>query len=215
MVSFIQGFLLSLSLCADIGIVNLAIIRAGIARGFWPAFAIGFGSCFGDLIYLVLVLLGFAFVLQFAFVQTSLWIGGTVTLLWLAWKMAREAWRPRSNAVSDETHMSSSMSENLKVKDVYLGVGLAVLSPSAVLWYAVVAVPIVAGLQVSTSSVFGASTMLFIAGFFSAGFIWSSCLAWMSSRSGKRAGTLFLRWMSIISAILFLCFAIHVFHSGL
>ncbi len=215
MVSFIQGFLLSLSLCADIGIVNLAIIRAGIARGFWPAFAIGFGSCFGDVIYIVLVLLGFAFVLQFTIVQTALWIGGTLTLLWLAWKMAREAWRPRSKAVGDETQMRSSMSANLKMKDVFLGVGLAVLSPSAVLWYAAVAVPIVAGLQLSTSSIFGSSTMLFIAGFFSAGLIWSSCLAWMSSRSGQRVGALFLRWMSIISALLFLCFAIHVFRSGL
>jgi L-lysine exporter family protein LysE/ArgO len=205
--SFAQGFLLSLSLCADIGIVNLAIIRAGMERGFRPAFAIGFGSCFGDLTYMLLVLLGFAFVLQFAFVQSILWIGGTLTLLWLAWRMAREAWRTRSKTVNEEPNVRSTIPNNWTLKDVIIGIGLAVLSPSAVLWYVAVAVPIVAGLQISTS--------LFVAGFFSAGLIWSISLAWMSSRSSRQVGLLFLRWMSIVSAFLFLYFAVNVFRSGL
>jgi L-lysine exporter family protein LysE/ArgO len=38
---FISGFLLSLSLCLDLGIVNVAIIKTGIEKGFLPSLHIG------------------------------------------------------------------------------------------------------------------------------------------------------------------------------
>jgi L-lysine exporter family protein LysE/ArgO len=52
------GFLLCLSLCMDLGIVNVAILRAGVNRGFLPSFMIGVGSSFGDLTYAVLSVMG-------------------------------------------------------------------------------------------------------------------------------------------------------------
>jgi L-lysine exporter family protein LysE/ArgO len=42
----------------DIGIVNVAIIKTGIERGFSQSLHIGLRSSFGDLIYATLSLLG-------------------------------------------------------------------------------------------------------------------------------------------------------------
>ena len=55
---FITGFLLSLSLCLDLGIVNVAAFSTAATRGARPAFVLGVGSCFGDLAYAVIAMLG-------------------------------------------------------------------------------------------------------------------------------------------------------------
>ena len=46
-----DGFFLSLSLCLDIGLVNVAMISLTLSHGFKPGFWLGLGSCVGDLIY--------------------------------------------------------------------------------------------------------------------------------------------------------------------
>jgi L-lysine exporter family protein LysE/ArgO len=67
MTMFITGFLLCISLCLDLGIVNVAILRAGVERGFLSSFMIGVGSSFGDLTYAILSVMGVSYVLnQFA-----------------------------------------------------------------------------------------------------------------------------------------------------
>jgi L-lysine exporter family protein LysE/ArgO len=42
--AFIKGFLFSLALCLDMGVVNIAIMKTGMDRGFAASFRIGFGS---------------------------------------------------------------------------------------------------------------------------------------------------------------------------
>lgn len=97
-----DGFFLSLSLCLDIGLVNVAMISLTLSHGFKPGFWLGLGSCIGDLIYAALALAGMAALLQFESVRWVVWIGGAAILLFLTWKMAREAMfrrrRPRSPA---------------------------------------------------------------------------------------------------------------------
>ena len=55
---FISGFVLSLSACLDLGLVNVATIRRGIEAGSAAAFAVSLGSCFGDLLYAALSMPG-------------------------------------------------------------------------------------------------------------------------------------------------------------
>ncbi|MGO4370405.1 LysE family translocator [Paenibacillus sp. MCAF20] len=92
---FVQGFLFSLSLCCDLGIVNVAIIKTGMERGFKPSFMIGFGSCFGDLFYLSLALLGVSVIFEIAVIKWLFWIIGSGVLFYFTYKMFRETWRPR------------------------------------------------------------------------------------------------------------------------
>jgi len=82
MMQFSSGFLLSLSLCLDIGIANIAMITLAMQRGYFYGFWLGIGTCIGDLIYALLALTGMAVLLQFETVRWTLWIGGGAVLVW-------------------------------------------------------------------------------------------------------------------------------------
>lgn len=68
-VEFSNGFLLSLSLCLDIGLANIAMITLSMQRGFSKGLWLGLGTCVGDLAYAVLAMLGMAVLLQYEAVQ--------------------------------------------------------------------------------------------------------------------------------------------------
>ena len=95
-----DGFFLSLSLCLDIGLVNVAMLSLTLSHGFRPGFWLGIGSCVGDLVYAALALGGMAVLLQFEPVRWIVWIGGGAVLLFLTWKMAR-ALTPAKTAGED------------------------------------------------------------------------------------------------------------------
>ncbi|WP_283094371.1 LysE family translocator [Paenibacillus sp. ATY16] len=208
--AFIQGFLFSLSLCLDLGMVNVAIIKTGVERGFKPSFMIGFGSCFGDLTYLALALIGFSFILEITVVRWILWIAGTAVLLLLAYKMAKESLHPR---MIDWKARESEAGQQPKrrLADFLFGLGAALSSPTVMLWFVASAGPIVA--EVHGDSRYAIA--VFIAGFFTAGLLWSLGMAYLSGRAGKALGAKFVRIISIFSALLFVYFAIRVFWSGL
>jgi len=63
MIEFSNGFLLSLSLCLDIGIANIAMITLAMQRGYFHGFWLGMGTCVGDLAYALLALAGMAVLL--------------------------------------------------------------------------------------------------------------------------------------------------------
>ncbi|EGD03515.1 lysine exporter protein LysE/YggA, partial [Burkholderia sp. TJI49] len=96
-----DGFFLSLSLCLDIGLVNVAMLSLTLSHGFRPGFWLGVGSCVGDLVYAALALAGMAVLLQFEAVRWIVWIGGGAVLLFLTCKMAREALAPAAGPGDD------------------------------------------------------------------------------------------------------------------
>ncbi|MFC5703169.1 LysE family translocator [Cohnella faecalis] len=203
--SFTQGFLFSLSLCFDLGIVNVAIMKTGIERGIKPSFLIGFGSCFGDLTYLALALLGVGVIFQIAWVEWTLWIVGSVALFYLTFKALRETWRPKEFGALGAAVVRSP------VKDWTAGLGLALSSPSVIAWFALVAGPIVSSMRIHS----GFDLTYFVLGFFAAGVLWSLAVALVSSSTGKLFRGSIVRFLSLGSAILFLYFAIRIFAGGL
>lgn len=205
-ISFIEGFLFSLSLCFDLGMVNVAIMKMGINRGFKPSFMIGLGSCFGDLIYLALVLVGFSFIFEFLIIKWVLWILGTLVLLYLTFKMFHETIKPKMLDVDEDPLATPSL-----LRQFIFGVGIALSSPTSIIWFAVVGGPIVAGMVINDKNYL----ISFIFGFFVAGLMWSLFLAITSSQTGRLLGKKIIRGISLISALLFLYFAIKVFIEGL
>ncbi|TFE24530.1 LysE family translocator [Cohnella luojiensis] len=204
--AFLEGFLFSLSLCFDLGMVNVAIMKTGMERGFKPSFMIGFGSCFGDLFYLSLALLGVSVIFEYAVVKWIMWIVGSVVLFYLTYKMLRETWRAKS-LDTDQTVVV----ERPLFRDWVAGVGLAMASPTVIAWFAFVAGPIIAGSNIKEQG----GLAYFIAGFFVAGLAWSFTVAWMSSLSGAFFKKSMVKVLSFLSALLFLYFAIKVFYGGL
>jgi L-lysine exporter family protein LysE/ArgO len=208
-----DGFFLSLSLCLDIGLVNVAMISLALSHGFKPGFWLGLGSCVGDLIYAALALAGMAALLQFQSVRWVVWICGAAILLFLTWKMAREAMFPASappvagepgaDAIADSPHLCAW-------RGFLRGVLLAVSSPSAILWFAAVGGALIA----KTGATSAATAPVFLGGFFLGGLCWTIFICGLGSRGRKRAGNGLLRACHVLSALLFAYFSYSVIVHG-
>ncbi|MGH8462985.1 MAG: LysE family translocator, partial [Pseudomonas sp.] len=125
---FSNGFLLSLSLCLDIGIANIAMITLAMQRGFLQGMWLGLGTCVGDLVYAVAALAGMTVLLQFETVRWVLWLGGSLLLVWFALKMLLAAWRGDGQVQAGTVVVESAWREFVR------GIFLAMSSPSAILW---------------------------------------------------------------------------------
>ncbi|TWC06564.1 LysE type translocator [Pseudomonas sp. SJZ101] len=153
---FSSGFLLSLSLCLDIGIANIAMITLAMQRGYFQGFALGLGTCVGDLVYAVLALAGMTVLLQYEAVRWVLWIGGSVLLLYFAAKMVHSA--IYHGAVLEQ---AGEMQGNSSGQEFLRGIFLAMSSPSAILWFAAVGGTLIArsgGARCSARSCFSVAS---------------------------------------------------------
>ncbi|MFC7442456.1 LysE family translocator [Laceyella putida] len=204
---FFAGFALSLSLCLDLGTVNIAIMRTGMQHGMWLALWIGFGSGVGDLVYALLSTAGMAALLQYKWVRLLVWLGGSTILLVLCVRMIREAFVAK-HPVSDEPPSVASPSSRSAFMQ---GVVLALSSPSSILWFAAVGGSVIAATNKDQTEM---ALFLFFAGFFLAGQLWSLFLAILTSWGGSVAGPKLVRTFSLGSALLFLYFAVKVFMDG-
>jgi L-lysine exporter family protein LysE/ArgO len=201
---FWNGFFLSLSLSLDLGIVNLAILEVSLQRGGTAGFLLGVGSCLGDLIYFAAVLLGASVLLEAAVVRWALWIFGTGALLFLAWRMAGDVIRPKTMSSSGISVLSNRDGAKL----LFTGIGMALASPTAILWFAAV------GGSVIVSSASGQNSLLRLgAGFATAGLIWVALFAY-SAATLRAFGPRIVRALSLVSALLFFYFAGLVFLNG-
>ncbi len=202
---FSSGFLLSLSLCLDIGVANIAMITLAMQRGYLQGFWLGLGTCFGDLAYAILALVGMTVLLQYTWVRWVLWVGGSLLLVYFAVKMLLSAWRHSSAVQTGEPVAAGS-----GVKEFLRGIFLAMSSPSAILWFAAVG-----GTLISRSGgggLVGAS--VFLAGFFCAGVLWCVAICAAASQGGKLLGDRLLRYSYLASAGIFTWFAVYVIGSG-
>ncbi|MBB5457729.1 L-lysine exporter family protein LysE/ArgO [Paraburkholderia sp. Clong3] len=204
-----DGFFLSLSLCLDIGLVNVAIISLTLSHGFRPGFWLGLGSCVGDLIYATLALAGMAALLQFESVRWVVWIGGAAILLFLTWKMAREAMFPATaQAVAGEGDAAAP--HQSAWRGFLRGVLLAVSSPSAILWFAAVGGALIAKAGATSPT----TALIFLGGFFLGGLCWTLFICGLGSQGRKRAGAGLLRACHVLSALLFAYFSYSVIVNG-
>lgn len=89
----LKGFALGWSVAWPPGPINAEMIRRSIARGFWPAYAVGLGACSGDFLWAVLVALGAGVVVDVPGVRLGMGILSLVLLLVLARVFLAGAWR--------------------------------------------------------------------------------------------------------------------------
>ncbi len=198
---FTSGFLLSLSLCLDIGIVNIALINTAIRFGMRPAMLLGLGSCFGDLIYAILSLVGIGLLLKFDGVRWFISIGGVVLLLLLAWDAMRSLWRDQSSILVADAP--------LPIVPRYLfgrGLLLSLASPTSILWFAAIGGSLIARSNPQSH----AGMLALFGGFFCGGFSWCLFITGLSSRGGRVLGDRFRGYCAGLSAALFIYFAVRI-----
>ena len=200
--------MLSISLCMDLGIVNVATIRVALTRGGTAAFLMGVGSCVGDLIYFTLAALGAATLAQWAPVRWSLWLFGTAVLLYLAWKMVREVIHPKQITVAGTARQSH-------YGLLLTGMGLALASPTAILWFAAVGGSVIASFGDRTTGGGRGALLPFAAGFAAAGLTWAAMIAYGAGALRGSLGKPLTRALALVSAMVFLYLAGVVFVRGL
>ena len=201
---FNNGFLLSLSLCLEIGLANMAMITLAMQRGFSQGVWLGIGTCVGDLIYAILAMAGMAVLLQFEFVRWVLWIGGSAVLCYLSAKMLICAIKVKGgSALTDDQWGKTNGALFTR------GIMLAMSSPSAILWFAAVGGAIIArqGSDIATAG-------LFLSGFFVAGIFWTFALCTIAYQGGRLLGEKLMKYTYIASALIFAYFAIYVVVTG-
>ncbi|ABC38850.1 LysE family protein [Burkholderia thailandensis E264] len=204
-----DGFFLSLSLCLDIGLVNVAMLSLTLSHGFKPGFWLGVGSCVGDLVYAALALAGMAVLLRFEAVRWVVWLGGGAMLLFLTWKMAREALFPEpARDIGDDA--PAALARKGTWRNFARGMLLAMSSPSAILWFAAVGGALIAKAGATTP----ASASVFLSGFFLGGLAWTLFLCTLASQGRKRAGAGLMRACHVVSALLFAYFSYSVIAGG-
>lgn len=198
------GFLLSLSLCLDLGLVNVAVLRVSLERGALAGFLLGLGSGAGDLVYFTLSVYGAAALAEWRPVRLTLWIIGTAVLAYLAVRTIRDVIHPKQLDLDQAPSFAQSY-RGLFVT----GIGLGLASPTAILWFAAVGGSVIAS--------FGAQRGVlwqFAAGFVTAGLVWGAAMAWTAAKFSELIGKKLVRWLSLASALLFLYFAAMVFRDG-
>jgi L-lysine exporter family protein LysE/ArgO len=209
--TFGAGFLLSLSVCLDLGLVNVAILRTALRHGARPAFWVGLGSCFGDLTYFTLSAVGVTALLAWPPARWALWLGGTAVLLVMTARALRDAIRPRPFPLG-QPEADAQAGRDLRFRRLFpLGLALALASPTAILWFAAVGGEIIAS---SVGAGQRRALVPFVAGFFAAGVVWSLALALTAAALGRVGGRRVVRALSAASAVLFAYFAAVVFRDG-
>lgn len=199
-----NGFLLSLSLSMDIGVVNIAMITLALQRGYWPGFKLGLGSCLGDLIYALLALAGMTTLLQFTAVRWLMWLGGGAVLLWLTGKMIRSA------LAHGRQTLDTGTTAPVERGQFWKGMLLALSSPSAIVWFAAVGGALIA----RSGSAGWQDTGQFLTGFLIAGLMWCAVLCMLAHKGGQWMGDKLLKYCYIASALLFAYFAWQVIGDG-
>ncbi|HBV40248.1 MAG TPA: lysine transporter LysE [Erwinia sp.] len=202
---FSSGFFLSLSLCLDIGIANIAMITLAMQRGYFHGFWLGIGTCVGDLAYALLALAGMTVLLQFTAVRWMLWLGGGAMLLWFALKMTLAAFRRQDELRTDRQQQARPLS-----REFGRGVMLAMSSPTAILWFATVGGALISRMGQHSATDAG----WFLGGFFLAGVFWTCVLCLAGSFGGRLLGARLLKYSYMASAAIFSYFAIYVIVSG-
>jgi len=201
------GVVFAVSLCLDLGIVNAAILRTALERGAVAGFLVGVGSTLGDAVYFAAALLGVAALLAWEPLRLALWLGGTVVLLVLAWRMLREARRPHA---VDLAGAEPADPRSGRLRLVGWGAALALASPSGILWFAAVGASVVAAAGGRRQEL-----VPFAAGFFAGNLAWSAALAATAAGMRRVLGERLTRGLALASALLFAALAVWVFWKGL
>jgi threonine/homoserine/homoserine lactone efflux protein len=87
------GFALGWGVAWPPGPINAEMIRRGLSRGFWPAYAVGLGASTGDFVWALLITLGAGALVGIPGVRVTMLAASTVLLLLLCWMFLRSAYR--------------------------------------------------------------------------------------------------------------------------
>lgn len=149
-----KGLLLGWSVAWPPGPINSEMIRRGLSRGFWSAYAVSLGACSGDFLWALGVALGAGALANVRGVQFFLAVVSFVLLLVLAATFTRHALRGWRMLRSGETIVRPPTALDTGRGGYLLGLGMALSSPwNIAFWLAVIGQQAGATLSIPSSLV--------------------------------------------------------------
>jgi threonine/homoserine/homoserine lactone efflux protein len=159
--TILAGLLLGWSVAWPPGPINAEMIRRGLTRGFWPAYAVGLGACTGDFLWALAVALGAGAVADLPGVRPALAAISFCLLLFLAWTFLRGAWRSWQRGRRGEAAPESPKRFESTRGGFVLGLSVALSSPwNIAFWLAVIGRQAQARMSVSVSLVFATAVVV-------------------------------------------------------
>jgi threonine/homoserine/homoserine lactone efflux protein len=132
------GLLLGWSVAWPPGPINAEMIRRGLVRGFWPAYAVGLGACSGDFLWALGVMLGAGALAELPGVRPALTGISFALLLFLAWTFLSGAWRSWRRHRAGEAEATPRALDSAH-GGFFLGLTMALSSPwNIAFWLAVI-----------------------------------------------------------------------------
>jgi threonine/homoserine/homoserine lactone efflux protein len=134
-----KGLLLGWSIAWPPGPINSEMIRRGLSRGFWQAWAVGLGACTGDFLWALAVTLGAGALASVPGVSLALGAISLILLLVLAFVFFRNAWQSWQAMRAGAPAPPPSKALDSSRGGYFLGIGMALSSPwNIAFWLAVV-----------------------------------------------------------------------------
>jgi chemosensory pili system protein ChpE len=169
---FITAILLEVAFCAIPGAITAEALRRGVGRGYRPALMVQIGSIVGDTTWMVVALVGLAFLVENAAIKLGIGLIGCLFLIYLAWSAFAEA---RQGRLPEPT-------EGLERGDFMTGVLLSLGNPFQVAFWLGIGGTTIAAMAPDPQPIHYA---VFFTGFMIAAVGWCFFFAWVVAK-GRR-----------------------------
>lgn len=194
-ITFATGFGLGLAIAMPVGPIGLLCIQQSLTRGFGAGLAAGLGVALADATYGAIAAFGLTAVTFFLVsVQGPLRIIGLLAMLWLAWRIWRDADAPK--------HLDSSRAGAATTAQLYV---LTLANPMTILTF--LALFVGAGVGLTMGYEYSAALT---GGVFAGSLAWWIVLAAIVNTVRTRFNEPSLRWINRASALLIAGFALWI-----
>jgi threonine/homoserine/homoserine lactone efflux protein len=144
METIIRNILLGISLAAPLGPAGIAVIQAGLRRGFLRAFLTGVGVTTADATYLLIVFFGLSSLMDRPAVKVIFLSVGSVVLLYLGYQSITES---GSSFNGEETSIANARNPLL------VGYLVNISNPIAVVWWVGIFGALMSGSEIDETKV--------------------------------------------------------------
>ncbi|MFD1177132.1 LysE family transporter [Paenibacillus puldeungensis] len=194
--SFFSYLLLGLSLSAPIGPVNAAQLDKGIRGGFMHAWLVGIGAVVADILYMLLVYFGVVHFLNTPFMKTFLWLFGFFILMYTGIDSIKQA---------GKVTLSDMRGGEPLMKSFLTGFIMSVTNPLSILFW----LGIYGSVLAQAASAGTQDLIVHSSGVISGLVLWDVTMAGFASVFRKLLTERILVWISVLSGISLIGFALY------
>lgn len=189
---------LGLSLAAPVGPVNAAQLDTGIKNGFFHAWVFGIGALTADMIYMMMVYVGVAHVIELPFIKTLLWLFGCFVLIYTGIE---------NLLTLHKIELDMRFGRNIPLRrSLFSGFFMSLLNPLTILfWLGIYGSILAETAESSTQNQILLYSMAVISGILT----WDLTMAFLSSGARRFLSNGFLKGISVVSSLSMIGFGIY------